>query len=54
MGTVGSTLGSVCSISSYMNGITARACSCRTALGNTLVSSALVGNLQTIGGETVI
>ena len=57
IGTVGSTLGSVCSISSFVNGITTGACSCcscRTALGDTLGSSALLGDLHTLGGETMV
>ena len=57
MGTVGSTLGSACSISSFVNGITAGACSfcsCRTASGGTLGSSALLGDLLTLGSETVV
>ena len=54
MGTVGSTLGSVCSISLFVNGITARVYSCRIASGNTLGSSALLGDLQTIRGETIL
>ena len=57
MGTVGFTFGSVCSISSFVNGITTGACSCcsyRTASGDTLGSSTLLGNLHTLGGETVL
>ena len=57
MGTVGSTLGSACSISSFVNGMTAGACSlwcCRLALGGTLESGTLLSILLTLGGENVL
>ena len=57
MGTAGSTLGSACSISSLLNGMTAGACSlwcCRLASGGTLGSGTLLSIFLTLGGETVL